>query len=73
MGSLVLIVPIQVPGDLVHESVNSVCKRESEWALRARDMENGDNTGYLLKAQGSSFERQLWESMHLLGRAAGDT
>ena len=57
MGSLVLIVPIQVPGDLVHESVNSVCKRESEWALRARDMENGDNTGYLLKTHVTFIER----------------
>ena len=36
-------------------------------------MENGDNTGYLLKSQVSFIERQLQVYKHKLGSAAGDT
>jgi hypothetical protein len=76
MVSLVLTVHIQVPGYLFHESVNGVWKRESgHWG--ARDMENWDNTGYLLKDQVSCLKsfigRQLHVYMHTLGSAARDT
>ena len=39
----------------------------------ARDMKNGDETGYLIKSQVLFIERQLWVYKHTLGRASGHT
>jgi hypothetical protein len=50
--------PKMEPLDLVHGSANRVCKRESG-DVGARDAKNGDNTGYLLKVQGSRLKYHL--------------